>query len=228
MGNASSDVPVSIEPNSTCEFCKIHEPGVYLLNISGLVVLCLVVIVYWKEFSTMCCSPSKVTDNRGFSEAPSKVTIDQQTMGSVNNQNLDTPTIGGQKIVPVALLFPPKRLQQSRHQHMQANTTLLRPRDVIQSRLDANLNQTVEKQSPTVDIFKLPKPDKSVHSKESTGSNYLKQMMRGKHPVLSISQYEVKRLNKMMKKGDKEKPKKHHHRNRKKKQKEKEKEKQKD
>lgn len=201
--------------NSTCEFCKIHEPGVYLLNFSALVVLCLVIIVYWREFSTMCC---KSTNTQGISELPSKVTIDQQTATSVNTQNLDSPTIGGQKMVPVALLFPPKRLH-TKHQPLQANQTLLRPKDVTQAnRPDANPNpnKTIEKQSLTTDIFKLPTPDKTAHSKESTGSNYLKQMMRGKHPVLSISQYEIKRLNKLMKKGDKEKPKKHHHKNRKK------------
>lgn len=67
---------------------------------------------------------------------------------------------------------------------------------------------------PVYDKFKLPTkaPENMVDAHESTGSNYYKEITRGKKPVASISQYLLmkKHLGKKGKKTPHE-PKKHHH-----------------
>lgn len=204
------------QTNSTCAFCSIHEPGVYLLNISGIVVLVLVIIVYWKEVSASCCGTGKIIYNPGYPEIPAQVATDQPTaIESIVAQKMaNSPAIAStlppQPVLSSAPVQPPPPHQSSPlgFQQMGKKST---------TRFHAP-QQLIEQPSSRIDAFKLPKPEPKVSSsKESTGSNYFKQMMRGKHPVLSISQYEVKRLNKLAKKGEKEGAKKHHHHHRKKK-----------
>lgn len=208
-----------IETNTTCEFCSIHEPGVYLLSLSGVLVLCLIIIVYWKEVSTLCFGTGKIIQSPALPEIPSQVTIEQQmTAGS------------GQKLVKSPIPIPsfqvqpqPNKIQSQPAQGKPKSAPQPFPLDFQQPIKDftrlQTLPQVIEKQSSQTDAFKLPKPNQRriPASRESTGSNYFKQMMRGKHPVLSISQYDVKKLKKTVKKADKDGAKKHHHHHRKKK-----------
>lgn len=57
---------------------------------------------------------------------------------------------------------------------------------------------------PKEDQFKLPKPtDEAVLKRhESTGSGYFKQMMKGKKPIASISQYMTLKKHKHKKKAE--------------------------
>lgn len=63
------------------------------------------------------------------------------------------------------------------------------------------------------DLYKSPgrRPVEAIVPHESTGSSYFKQMMRGKKPVASISQYHLRKRKKHGKKGEKDGDLKRHH-----------------
>lgn len=203
---------------STCKFCVIHEYGVYILNICGIIILLLVIKIYWKEIVSFCTGKSrKIPTEISFRDeirptSPPIVTknipIYTQPI-PIAPQPLAPQPVPAQPVAPyVAYPIPqPPNVDRSRPLPQEFNRRSFKAKrnrrlmTPATHALDRRLRKTVpETPSPaSPDPFKLPTPSERdiIADDESTGSNYYKQMMKGKKPVLSISQY----LDKKHKKG---------------------------
>lgn len=201
---------------SDCKFCIIHEYGVFVLNISGLIILLLVIKIYWREIVSFCTGNSKPIFPTDMSLRDQSQTLSPIITNFPQNSPIYTqsPVIVAQPLTPF-LAATPKTSDQLRplppgFNRRSSNKKTKRPRTPAVHASDRSTKKTVpETQSPaSPDPFKLPTPDPRdiIADNESTGSNYYKQMMKGRKPVLSISQY----LDKNKHKKVTNEPKKHH------------------
>lgn len=212
---------------SKCVLCAFHETGVYLLNGSSIIIIVLVVTVYWREVFAMCFGTGNIETTRKLEGTPEIVIDKANNLGNfLASQNLYKQQFSPQNQVQTYNLAQPMPSQlipainQPTSPQERPNGQAVNNRTMTNKHSPSPAKATVSPPPPPPppftdkeDTFKLPKPDPTRNSKESTGSSYFKQMLRGKHPVLSISQYNVKKLNKQTKsKGEKaEGGKKHQH-----------------
>lgn len=204
MGNLFTRMP------GDCNFCIVHKYGVYVLGVSAILVILVTLYIYWKDFMDICSGRAKAVPFQGFDEAGPAG--QENFLNTVDRMN--------------PMLQPLKSQGQMQPQPQSQNQTVSQPpiqvqtppQPPIQLQLPS-IERKKRKLSPdpqhlTVDTFKLPTPDDQVGAHESTGSNYFKQMMRGKRPVASISQYALmkkgKKKVKEHKGHDKNQAKKHH------------------
>lgn len=243
-----------------CSFCVIHQYGVYILNIGGILILSLVVCVYWKEVRSYFRgkSPSmksSVLDARptspDLSQFPTTKTQDSFQIPISSNMGPDQKDLTTPSPALPAIPAQPRSPQRvAPRQYLTQQQLIPRqvsPPTIQMTRNDQNLPgqrqfpQIFPKQPPVVvvtnpptpvgksntpvirksipptqvpyDKFKLPTkvPGVNVDAHESTGSNYYKEITRGKKPVASISQYLLKKN--LGKKGKRTpiEPKRHHH-----------------
>lgn len=128
---------------------------------------------------------------------------------------------------PISQPKPPssqeQQPQQQEQQQQQLQPVVIHLKKVLPVRIKqpTNVPAVVSTNSPTTlpaaksstpnnDPFRLPKPELPISDHESTGSDYFKQMLKGKKPVASISQYAHIKRSKKQKRGGR-----HHHKDKK-------------
>lgn len=175
-----------------CKTCNFHKPGVFIVGVGGLLFLALILKVYWSEIVILLRGrwtrlPQTIENRPPF-------LISSKTLGTVTSSNttdtLPLPVIIQQSPVPGG---GPSFSMNSRGPRMTLAT---------------GISQSVSKShKPIVSHREASrvrgKSPNTMAAYESTGSNYFKQMIRGKKPITSISQY-------MLKKGKKKKDKTKH------------------
>lgn len=195
------------EPCKTdCKFCIIHEYGVYVVNSLGIFMLMLILIVYRREVFYHCSSRRKslIVGQSTTHESPLRqLTIESplnyKSALIVNEPTLMTPMSAQPPVIyQQPILTPPKieiQVMQSTMKKQPPESDFLNQwNDKIKTKQPPiNLAPTtvkiVDKQ---LNVNRSSSPSANTGAfepHESTGSNYFKQMMQGKRPVASISQY---------------------------------------
>lgn len=231
------------ECTSNCNFCVVHQYGVYVLNAGSLLVFCIILLVYRREVFDWCrgAAPQpKIQTN----EVGSAHSVLMQTKTAPIYQPLRTidastaqasPIYGPQPVIiqpqsnipPIIVQSSPpltpqvitlNQAPQPTRYTVNASTapgSPIQPKSPPPSSPIKSPQPRKQRELPSqtpVDPFKLPtapRPGKNpLKVYESTGSDYYKQITKGKKPVASISQYIMKR-NQL-----KKEPKKHHHHHR--------------
>lgn len=222
------------ECESTCNFCIVHRYGVYVLTISGALILIIIICIYRREFCGIFCRKKQQVPGQDVNNL--KYPMDE-TSGQDSFQNPTlSPVITSYQPYPIesapisiSVQAPVVRTvqpQQKISPPPQITQMMPIPPMPPQQQLPPQMRQqvlaikkTVNEPQPLAavktDAFKLPTLDDVLTPHESTGSNYYKQMFQNKRPVASISQYHLLKKKKA-KKDEKEektvtKNKDHHH-----------------
>lgn len=205
-----------------CNFCIVHEYGVYILNVIGFLALSISLIIYRRELVSWCRGESKPMKAQTNSLNATNTSIYQTLPINANQTPIMVPMSPNYRQQPVIVHPPPivvrpnspkspKVIRQSRVPFPFAQAS---PPDAPSQQVNSpeSPNQPLStSQAPTdIDLFKLPTiaslTKTAIDAHESTGSNYYKQITKGKKPVASISQYLLR------KNHGKKDNKKHHHR----------------
>lgn len=196
-----------------CKFCIIHEYGVYIVSSVGIFMLVLILIVYRKEVFDYCCGQEKpVTDSPQDTapESPQPQVIVSESTANYNSPPPVEPIMTGPSRVQQPVIYQQPIVSPPRNQTT-LSTIKKQPVDndyygVKTERPKIKQTNSPTKAGPVVKLpNKMPNPtrhlsnpptqaqSRAVAPYESTGSNYYKQMIRGKRPVASISQYLVRK-----------------------------------
>lgn len=206
-----------------CKFCTVHKYGVFVLDASALLILGGILFFYWKDIRAYFAGRTKPIQqvSNDLSDRPRSPT---EPFTGQNSVTVSIPPGYGQQpvivqppqVVPVVapLSIQPQIVQQP--PQLQSPQKTNQPPQSPQPKQPQAQMLTHQKQKTVTqpDPFKLPQPDATIIAKsdESTGSNYFKQMMQGKKPVASISQYMLKKHKKHHEKdGSGKKHHRHHH-----------------
>jgi len=224
----------TLEPCKTeCKFCVIHQYGVFVLNIGGLLILILILIIYWRDVIDFFKRvPQQVQQLRSpRNDRPTSPVLKGSSPVGVDNYliqaNNDAPVAlmaqnyGQQPVIlqpqtptilPLAAPVSPPTIMISQAPPTlgakTSQTTSSGPYNRTQQSIKTQTNQPANPNQ-----FRLPTPkSEDLNAHESTGSTYYREMMMGKQPVASISQYLLLRKIKKTKRGAKNADtKKHHH-----------------
>lgn len=184
---------------SDCKFCIVHEYGVYAVSASGLLVFLLVIRIYWTEVIAFCSGKYKrrfPTVSNSREQVPNSPPMAPNYPQTNPVYSQPPSVIIAQPVVPYRLPAPPPPMDKPKSlppgfNKRSFSKKLKRTRGLPTAPNYKTLNKPETPGPVSPDPFKLPTPDPRdvLADNESTGSNYYKQMMKGKRPVLSISQY---------------------------------------
>lgn len=195
-----------------CKYCVVHQYGVFLVDTAWLIIMLFTAIVY--RYELYACLSGRIRRAEPLYYADSRVQLANDYLdkrrpdepGAFKAALGPKPEIGLKKSIPAELHQETRKAHESELKEKQVapkNATSPTKQSVSPQAaiVDMNVTRTENKtdttttkgQSPRLDQFKLPtvkraeSPGNIAH--QSTGSDYFNQMMRGKKPVASISQY---------------------------------------
>lgn len=190
-----------------CKFCVVHKYGAIAIIVGGVLIIIIVLIFYWKEVLGCCTGTNKPVKY----SSPAYRSLDSPQFSTKSPQDAILQSIDpGSHLTPAQ----PVIVQQPTILPIIAPVSTQSPPTTPPPKGSPQVKTTVK-----ADPFKLPTVDTAsgnvLGPHESTGSNYFKQIMKGKKPVASISQYIMKKSKKV--KDTTAKKHHHHHHHRKKK-----------
>lgn len=173
------------ECQDECHFCQIHKYGFFVVLGLGVVIFLVIICIYRREVCAYFAGDCRR------STLPFQQEVIDNSPPVDNFYNQRTVSLGQ----PLNTVNPPVMLQP---------ILVASPYTQNQS-LSKTVKTSTEMSLKTEDPFQLPKPE-GLQPHVSTGSNYFRQMMRGKKPVTSISEYAIRKP-----KGRENKHQHHHH-----------------
>lgn len=201
-----------------CKFCALHKIGVYVVNGVSLLLLLSILLIYWQDVYHYCSGQSKpiAREIDLSATSPSSPVRDSPPVNQLPESQALPITATGLS-TPVIYQPPPSQpFTLAASPIMTPNPDEITRTADVQKRLhhhtghhanpalphDTKANKTATAENHDMKQRSVSKRHGAVAPYESTGSNYFKQMMRGKKPVASISQYLVKKHKKEHEKKD--------------------------